>query len=65
MPPTEQRAEQYVQKYAACPKEQTEYEFDGKKYAVTRHFTGEKKIGEAVVGLAIRRADREEGLLHE
>ena len=57
-----QKPEQLMQQYASCPTQQTVYEIGGRKYTVTRHFTGDKKIDEAVAELAVSRANREMGL---
>lgn len=51
-----------MEQYASCPKEQKIYEIDGKKYTVTRHFTGDKNINQVAMELAISRANREMGL---
>ena len=52
---------QLTEEYACCPTSQNDYEIDGKKYAVTRHFTGDKDINRIIYELAISRADRETG----
>lgn len=39
-----------------------EYEIEGKRFLVTRHFAGEKELTALVKELAVRRADREMGL---
>ena len=56
------KPEQLIKQYASCPQQQTVYEIDGRKYTVTRHFTGDKKINEAAMQLAVNRANREMGL---
>ena len=40
-----------------------EYVEGGKTYTVTRFFTGDKNLNELIAELAVRRADREAGLL--
>ncbi|MDE6058662.1 MAG: hypothetical protein K2G44_01320 [Clostridia bacterium] len=57
-----QKPEQLMQQYASCPTQQTVYEIDGRKYTVTRRFTGDKNINAAVWELAVSRANREMGL---
>ncbi|MDE6677290.1 MAG: hypothetical protein K2K12_06245 [Clostridia bacterium] len=57
-----QKPEQLMQQYASCPAQQTVYEIDGRKYTVTRRFTGDKKITTVVMELAVSRANREMGL---
>ena len=57
-----QKPEQLMEQYASCPAQQTTYEIDGRKYTVTRHFTGDKKINEVIAELAVSRANREMGL---
>lgn len=57
-----QKTEQLLRQYSSCPTEQREYDIDGKKYAVTRHFTGDKDINQSILELAISRANREMGL---
>lgn len=59
---TNKKPEQLIEQYASCPTEQNVYEIDGKKYTVTRHFTGDKNINQVVAELAISRANREMGL---
>ena len=54
--------QQLIVQYASCPESQTEYETDGKKYKVTRHFTGDKSINQVIYSIAESRADREMGL---
>lgn len=51
-----------TERYSSCPSSQTEYEMDGKRYTVTRYFTGDKNLNKIVSELAISRADREAGL---
>lgn len=53
---------QSEEQYGACPSSRKEYVIDGRKYMVTRHFTGEKDINEWIIELAIDRANREMGL---
>ena len=53
---------QLIQRNASCPTSKKEYEFGGKKYAVTRHFTGDKNINRVIGELAVTRANREMGL---
>ncbi|MDE7083591.1 MAG: hypothetical protein K2O89_07845 [Clostridia bacterium] len=52
-----------IERYKSCPKCEREYVIDGKKYIVTRHFTGDKNINQVVAELAVRRANREMGLI--
>ncbi len=54
--------QQLIEQYASYPISQKVYETDGKKYNVTRHFTGDKNINKAVIDLAVSRANREMGL---
>lgn len=54
--------QQLIEEYAHCPLSQRIYENDGKNYAVTRHFTGDKNLNEVAVRLALSRANREMGL---
>ena len=54
--------EQLIGQYKSCPAEQNEYYCEGKKYTVTRYFTGDKDINDVVAELAVSRADREMGL---
>ena len=53
--------QQLIKLYAACPISQKEYEIDGKKYMVTRRFTGDKDINKLITELAVSRANRESG----
>ncbi|MDE5547694.1 MAG: hypothetical protein K2J30_01670 [Clostridia bacterium] len=50
---------QLMKQYASCPSEESTYETDGKKYAVTRYFTGGKKLNQAITELAVSQANRE------
>lgn len=59
---TNRQQRQLRDQYSACPKSQSEHVIDGKKYIVTRHFTGEKDINKVISELAISRANREMGL---
>lgn len=54
--------EQLIEQYLSCPSEQNVYEYDGKKYTVTRHFTGNKNINRVIEELAVNRVNREMGL---
>ena len=54
--------QQLIVQFAYCPTSQNQYEIDGKKFTVTRHFTGDKDINSAVYALAESRADRETGI---
>ncbi len=56
---TENSPAQAIERYADCPTEQNEYDLNGRKYTVTRHFTGEKNINLLVAELAVARANRE------
>lgn len=55
-------AEQLTEQYSSCPSERNAYEAEGKKYSVTRYFTGDKKLNEVITELAVNRANREMGL---
>ena len=54
---TYQEQEQMIQRaYAA------KMLIEGKTYAVVRHFTGQKRLGDMITELARERADRETGI---
>lgn len=52
-----------TERYLSCPSSQREYEVNGKKYTLTRIFTGEKDLNKLIFELAVSRADRETGLI--
>ena len=59
---TNKKPVQLIGQYASCRTECNVYELDGKKYTVTRHFTGDKNLNQVVAELAVSRANREMGL---
>ena len=54
--------EQLQAKYAACPIGVVQTERDGKRFAITRHFTQDVRLARRILELAVRRADREAGI---
>ena len=56
------KPEQLMEQYASCPTQQNVHEIDGRKYTVTRHFTGDKNINAAVMELAVSLENMEMGL---
>ena len=44
------------------PTSERECEINGKRFIITRHFMGDKPLGELMTELAIKRANREMGL---
>lgn len=51
-----------IERYESCPSEQNVYEVNGRKYTVTRYFTGDKDLNKVVAELALIRANMEMGL---
>ncbi|MDE6586394.1 MAG: hypothetical protein K2K80_06930 [Clostridia bacterium] len=51
-----------IERYATYPTEKNTYETEGKRYTVTRHFTGDKDINKVMAELSVSRANREMGL---
>ena len=45
-----------------CPTSQRKCVIDGKRFVVTRHFTGNKPLGAIMTEIAVSRANREMGL---
>ena len=59
---TKQITESLKEQYDTCPTSRCEYEIDGKKYIVIRHFVGNKEIDRLMSELAVSQANREMGL---
>lgn len=59
---TDTSAEKLKEQFAACPVSVKMHEEEGKTYAVVRHFTGQKRLGDMITELARERADRETGI---
>jgi carbonic anhydrase len=53
---------QLNQEFADAPTLQVEHLIDGKCFTVTRHFVGNKQIGDVMLNNAISRAKREMGI---
>ena len=47
------------ERYKNCPKRTAEYEIDGKKFVVTRHFVGNTNLDKVLYNIAFRRACEE------
>ena len=58
----ENRIERLQKQYKSRQTSKSEYLIGAKKYAVTRHFTGDKDINKLVIELATAQANREMGL---
>ncbi len=54
--------EKWRELFASCPTAKGEYTADGKKYTVTRHFTGKKEIRDAILEIAQKQASRESNI---
>lgn len=51
-----------IGQYETYPSEKNVYEVNGRKYTVTRYFTGDKDLNKVIAELAIIRANMEMGL---
>ena len=58
----EKNRKQLLEQYDSYPARKKEYETDGKKYTVVRHFTADKSIDRVIEEIAVNRANREMGL---
>lgn len=59
---TNKKFEELKKTYSAFPTENVNYESNGKKYTVVRHFTGDKKLSKIISELAVSKANRDSGL---
>ncbi|MDE7296780.1 MAG: hypothetical protein K2N84_05885 [Clostridia bacterium] len=60
-----QTPQQLIKRYASCPSQENAYDLDGKKYTVTRCFTGDKNINQVIAELAVSQANRDMRLHEE
>ena len=47
---------EYAKQHQDCPIRKSEYDINGKKYTVTRHFVGSKDIDKVIYEIAFNRA---------